>query len=114
MLRWLASVLVLLPLSIIVVLFAVSNRAPVTAELFPLPFVMEIPLYLLVLVALLAGLLAGAVLTWVSGHRIRVAARRESKRARQLEKELTELRINTLRADAPPPSGSRSAPLLLR
>lgn len=111
LLRWL-SLLVTIPVTVLVVLFAVSNRAAVSAELFPLPFTLEAPLYLYVLVALVVGLLTGSAITWIYGHRARAVAKRESKRAARLEKELVELRSVSLRMDAPPASGSSSALLL--
>lgn len=108
MLRWI-SLLVTLPVTIAVVLFAVSNRNMVAAELFPLPFTLEAPFYLYVLVSIIVGLLTGAAVTWIYGHNVRATARRESKRAARLEKELIDLRAVALRSDAPPPSGSSSA-----
>lgn len=111
MLRWL-SFLITVPVTLVVVLFAVSNREIVSAELFPLPFTVEAPFYLYVLVAIIMGLLTGSAVTWVYGHGARAAARREAKRAARLEKELIDLRAVALRMDAPPPSGSSSAAVL--
>ena len=108
MLRWL-SLLITLPVTVAVVLFAVSNRNMVSAELFPLPFTLEAPFYLYVLVAIVVGLLTGSAVTWIYGHNVRATARREAKRAAKLEKELIDLRAVALRSDAPPPSGGSSA-----
>ncbi len=108
MLRWL-SFLITLPVTLVVVLFAVSNRKVVEAELFPLPFTVEAPFYLYVLIAIIIGLLTGSAITWVYGHTARATARREAKRAAKLEKELIDLRAVALRMDAPPPSGSSVA-----
>lgn len=112
MLRWLFSLLILAPLTLVVVTFAASNRVLVTTGLFPLPFTLTAPLYLYVLGAFTLGLIAGAFLAWISGYKSRVTARRETRRAAKLEKDLAELRLNALRQDAPPASGSSSAPLL--
>lgn len=109
--RWL-SLLITLPVTLAVVLFAVSNRSAVTAELFPLPFTLEAPFYLFVLVAIIVGLVTGSAITWIYGHQARASARREAKRAAKLEKELIELRAVALKADAAPASGSSSATLL--
>lgn len=111
LLRWL-SLIITVPVTVLVVLFAVSNRNSVAAELFPLPFTLEAPFYLYVLVALVVGLLTGSAITWLYGHGARATARREGKRASRLEKEVAELRSVALRTDAPPASGSSSAPLL--
>ncbi|WP_300295414.1 LapA family protein [Ferrovibrio sp.] len=47
-------------LLIILVVFAVSNRQGVTVSLEPLPFILDLPLYLLVFLVFLAGLILGA------------------------------------------------------
>lgn len=99
MLRWLFSILIAAPFALLIVLFAVSNRQTVEIGLFPLPFTLETPLYLLVLAMLGAGVLCGAVLAWLSGHRARATARSASKNAQRLEKELAEVRAAALRPD---------------
>ncbi len=106
MLRWFFSVLIAAPFALLVVLFAVSNRDTVTVKLFPLPFALDMPLYLAVTATLMLGVLAGAVLAWLMGHRARRTARLERKRAQQLEKELAEVRAAALRpvgSNTPPP-----------
>ena len=95
MLRFL-SFLITLPLTLLVVDFAVSNRQSVPMGLFPLVDQVEMPLFLPVVLALVIGLLAGAVFVWLSGHGTRVKARREAKRAQQLERELAEARTAAL------------------
>ena len=105
MLRWLFSILIAAPFALLVVLFAVSNREIVTVKLFPLPFALDIPLYLAVTVTLALGVLSGAGLAWLMGHRARRIARLESKRAQRLEKELAEVRAAALR-----PVGSNTTP----
>lgn len=75
------------PLAAAAAVFAVANRASVVADLWPLPWTVEAPLYLFVLLALLAGFLAGAAAAWVSSlaarRRIRAAARIEIETARR-------------------------------
>ena len=79
--RWVLAA----PLLLLLVLFAVSNRAPVTLGLWPTGLAVEAPLALIVLVAAALGFLAGALLLWVGalGHRRR--ARRAEARLRKLE-----------------------------
>jgi putative membrane protein len=109
MVRGLLSALIAIPLALLVVLFAVSNRAPIAVELFPLPDQLVLPLYLLVLPLVALSFLLGALLMWVLGHPARALARREAVRAQKLEKELANLRVAALGLDAPPASGSRTA-----
>src|SRR5438445_10037760 len=68
--------------------FAVSNRAIVSLELWPLPFLVDLPLYLLVLLLLLAGFLTGAATAWITGRRVRRELRRRRRRVEALEGEL--------------------------
>ncbi len=69
-------------------LFAVSNRDIVALGLWPLPFVIDAPLYLLVFLVLLIGLLVGALAVWFAGRRRRRALRRCRRRVAALEREL--------------------------
>jgi lipopolysaccharide assembly protein A len=68
--------------------FAVSNRATVSLGLWPLPFLIDLPLYLLVLLLLLAGFVAGATTAWMAGRRARRELRRRRRRSEALEGEL--------------------------
>lgn len=65
-------------LLIILVVFAVSNRQGVAVSLEPLPFILDLPLYLLVFLVFLVGLVAGAVLgrlnAWSAARRKRQIA----------------------------------------
>jgi lipopolysaccharide assembly protein A len=72
--------------------FALSNREPVSLGLWPLPFLVDLPLYLLVLFLLLAGFIIGAVATWIGGRHIRRELRRRRRRLEALERELVAVR----------------------
>jgi uncharacterized integral membrane protein len=72
--------------------FALSNRAPVSLEFWPLPLLVYLPLYLLVLALLLAGFIIGAAATWIAGRRIRRELRRRCRRVEVLERELAATR----------------------
>jgi uncharacterized integral membrane protein len=75
------------PLAAAAAVFAVANRTSAVADLWPLPWTVEAPLYLFVLLALLAGFLAGAAVAWTSSlkarRRIRAAARTEIEALRR-------------------------------
>lgn len=64
-LRVLLGAILLLALAV----FAVANRAPVAVSLDPLPYAVELPLYLLVFVSFLIGLGLGGLLLWLGGLR---------------------------------------------
>ena len=72
--------------------FAVSNRAPVSLGFWPLPFLVALPLYLLVLSLLLLGFVIGAAAAWLAGRRTRRELRRRRRRVETLERELVAAR----------------------
>jgi putative membrane protein len=72
----------------LLILFAVSNRATVSLGLWPLPFLVYLPLYLLALLLLLAGFVAGAATAWIAGRRVRRALRHQRRHAAAVEGEL--------------------------
>ena len=69
-------------------LFTVSNRQAVSLGLWPLPSVLDLPLYLAILAALLIGFVAGALCAWIAGRRGRREGRRRGRRIAALEREL--------------------------
>ena len=66
---------VFLVIAIFLILFAVSNRETVSVGFWPLPFLADVPLYLLCFLSLLIGALIGAAIAWMAGHRKRRDAR---------------------------------------
>ena len=99
----LISFCIKLPITIVVVLFAVSNWKPVSMELWPLPGVLDAPLSLIFLLAVVAGFILGGVIAWTGelGHKTR--ANKAEKRAEDLERELAVMRIREeeIRAQLP-------------
>ncbi|MDX2144737.1 MAG: LapA family protein [Rhodospirillaceae bacterium] len=95
----------------IVMLFAVSNRASITLEFWPLPYRIDAGLYAVVLVALLLGFLAGAFATWLSGAERRRELRAANKRMREMEHSLARLKEDAAaaRAKAEMPERPRAA-----
>ena len=79
---------VILVAALLLIPFAVSNRATVSLGLWPLPFLIDLPLYLLVLLLLLVGFVAGAATAWLAGRRARRELRRRRRRVETLESEL--------------------------
>jgi uncharacterized integral membrane protein len=73
---------------VLLIPFAVSNRAPVSLGFWPLPFLVDLPLYLLVLSLLLIGFVIGVAAGWLAGRRMRRELRRRRRRVEALEREL--------------------------
>jgi lipopolysaccharide assembly protein A len=103
----------------VLVPFAIANRATVSLKLWPLPFLLEVPVYLLVLLTLLAGFCIGAAYVWIAGHWSRRELRRRRRRMEALKRELaaTQARLTdqTDRLELQPPSDheKRRAPARL-
>jgi uncharacterized integral membrane protein len=73
-------------------LIAVSNRQTVELALWPLPQALALPLYLLIVGLLLAGVLAGLGLGWWAARHHRRRARERGGEAARLDREVTRLR----------------------
>jgi len=78
--------------ALLLIPFAVSNRATVSVGMWPLPFLLDLPLYLLVLLMLLTGFVVGATAAWIGGRRVRRELRRRRRRMARLEGELKSAR----------------------
>jgi lipopolysaccharide assembly protein A len=85
------SWLIFAPFALLVVIFAVSNRADITVDFWPLPFNQDIPLYLLSLGTLAFGFFFGALLTWLSVAKWRVIAASRKKDTFYAEEEIKRL-----------------------
>ena len=70
------------------VLFVTSNGKIVGLAMWPLPFVIELPLYFAILAALLIGFVAGMLCVWIAGRRRRREMRQRGQRIAALEREL--------------------------
>jgi putative membrane protein len=95
--RWLIGI----PLLVIMVLFALSNRDPVQLGLFPLGKIPGIPLSVVVLATLGIGYFLGGLRVRIAELRHRRAARRAQEAVRLLEAKHQEVRL-------PPGSGVAS------
>lgn len=73
------------PIALLLVMLAVANRDLVTLSLDPLGGDVAVPLYIVIFVTFLVGLVCGGILTWASGVR-----RRARKRKAEREKALSD------------------------
>jgi uncharacterized integral membrane protein len=79
-------------LALVVILFAVSNRMPVTLEVWPFPFAVTLGLYAVVLLSALLGFLVGVVAHWLMASEQRRELRRRRAQVRDLEQSLARLK----------------------
>jgi len=90
--------LVLLPLGLMLVLFALANRGVVQIGFDPLtpevPFVapIQMPMFVLIYAVLMAGVLIGGIASWFAQSRHRAEERHLRRRAEALEGELDRVR----------------------
>jgi len=65
------SWIIFFPLTIIIIVFLVVNRGIVVIDLWPLPIILHIPIFLLIVIPLLVGIILGGTGSWLSGGRYR-------------------------------------------
>ncbi len=105
MVRKIVNFVVVLPLAAIFVIFAVANRHWVTVSFDPFnssdpSLSVDLPLFVLILLSAILGVLAGGIATWIRQGRWRRAARRHEADAAAARAELASSR----------PSGPLSRP----
>ena len=97
MIRRIVTALILLPLAIIVISFAVANRQSVVVSFDPFDqahpaLTRALPLYLLMLMLLIGGVVVGGIAAWVRQGKWRRAARHADAQARELRAEVDRLK----------------------
>ena len=89
MMKRLFTVIVLLPVAIILIALSVANRTRVPFSLDPFSadnpaLTVSVPLFLLLFLALIAGLVIGGMAVWFGQHRYRKAAKERKTEADEL------------------------------
>lgn len=84
---------------VVATVFGVTNRAPVTIDLWPLPYQVAPPFFLVILLAVMAGFLCGGIAAWWAGRRWRRRARRAERDAETLRRE-----VGALQREVPTPA----------
>jgi uncharacterized integral membrane protein len=102
------TALVLIPLGLIFIVFAVANRHSVTVSFDPFnstdPSVgFTLPLFVIIIAVAIAGVLAGGSATWFRQRHWRRAARRHEADARQARAQLADLRAGATMPLRPEP-----------
>jgi uncharacterized integral membrane protein len=91
------SAVVIIPLGIFFIIFAVANRHLVTVSFDPFnsatPTVaVTLPLFVVIIAVAMLGVVAGGMATWFRQGRWRRAARQSEAEARQIRTQLADLR----------------------
>jgi len=107
-----------LVIAVVLILFAVSNRETVAVGFWPLPFLADVPLYLLCFLSLAIGALIGVAIAWMAGHRTRRELRARRQRIEALERELmatqSQFEDHSVRAKTQLPVTRQLRPLVKR
>ena len=109
MLNRVLIVVVLVPLAVILIALAVANRMPVAFTLDPFNpnnpgLTFQLPLFVMLFLALGVGLILGSFATWWKQGRYRKQARNKSREVQSLIQEIGQ-RKPAPPAPAPTPSG---------
>ena len=102
--------ILLSPLLLLAILFALSNAQPVRLGLWPTDWMMVAPLSLVILGAMGIAFLLGALSTWIVGLSARLRARRAERAAAALRTELDAAQ-SRLPNSGQPPSGTILPPM---
>ena len=102
------TVMVLIPLGLIFVVFAVANRHTVTVSFDPFnstdpSIAVSLPLFVVIIGVAILGVVAGGSATWFRQRRWRRAARQHEADARQARAQFAELRAHAIASRAIPP-----------
>ncbi|MBV8110346.1 MAG: DUF1049 domain-containing protein [Hyphomicrobiales bacterium] len=97
MIRRVVTALILLPLAIVVISVAVANRHSVVVSFDPFDqahpaLTRALPLYLLMLMLLIGGVVVGGIAAWLRQGKWRRAARRADAQTRELRAEVDRLK----------------------
>lgn len=109
MLRKALAAIILIPIVLLLVMFAVANRQVVTLSFDPFDaanpaYAVAVPLFVLIFVLVVLGVLLGGVAAWLRQGRWRRTARRLDGQMRQLNDEVHELRRREMERRAPQPA----------
>ena len=97
MFRKIVSAVILVPLAVVIIVFAVANRQSVTVSFDPFStaspaYAVTLPLFVLIVMLVILGVLIGGAVAWIGQARWRRAARRLDADVRALHQELDVVR----------------------
>jgi uncharacterized integral membrane protein len=115
MIRKIVTALILVPLAILIVMFAVANRDVVTVSFDPFnaaqpASAVKLPLFALLITATMAGVLVGGIAAWLKQAKWRRAARLLEGDIQGLRREIEALNARLDGAGAAPPLDAARIP----
>jgi uncharacterized integral membrane protein len=101
--------LILLPLFLVVIVFAIDNSDAVDISVWPLmDEKIAMPVHILVLIGLFIGFIFGGLVAWMQGGGTRRRLRQFSRRALADEREIDRLKSRLAEIETPPALPARS------
>ncbi len=115
--RKIVRVFILVPLVIVLVMFAVANRQIVTLSFDPFDsaqpaYALKFPLFILIFALVGVGVVIGGMCVWFGQHKWRVRARKAESESQLLRRELAERHWPPDDRRALPPAREIPAPLI--
>jgi len=109
MIRKIVSAVILIPLGLVLVALAVANREIITVSFDPFSatdpaFAVRAPLFVLVFVLVIAGVIIGGIAAWLRQSKWRRAARGREAELRATRAEVDRLRRQLAAHEAPAPA----------
>lgn len=108
MFRRIVSIVIVVPLAVVIIVFAVANRQSVTVSFDPLSssspaYAATLPLFVLIFVLLILGVLIGGAAAWIGQTKWRRTARKLDGEVRVLHQEMDSIR-RRFAPESPPPA----------
>jgi hypothetical protein len=118
-LRRIVAAIILIPLAIVIIAFAAANRQEVTISLDPFSAAtpaasVTLPLFALIIVLLIIGVIVGGVAVWLRQGAWRRTARRFEREVWELRREVDRLKGTTAAGPHTPEPAQRPERLQLR
>jgi len=100
LLRNILAAIILIPLAVLIIAFAVANRQVVTISFDPFntsepAAAVTLPLFAMFILALVVGVLIGGVAAWIRQGRWRRSARRLEQEVRELREKIDALEVGS-------------------
>jgi uncharacterized integral membrane protein len=114
MVRKIVTAVIVVPLAIVIVAFALANRQAVTVSFDPFSaaspaYAASLPLFVLIFILVIVGVLIGGIAAWLRQASWRRTARRLDADVRALHQELEAMRRRAADEEARREAGTRAA-----
>jgi uncharacterized integral membrane protein len=111
MVRKFLSAIILVPLAVLILGFAIANRQAVTVSFDPFDasqpaYAATLPLFILIFVLVVLGIFIGGIAAWLRQGSYRRQARKLDRENQALHAELYDLKRHYVAGDRPPPPAS--------